>query len=129
MSTRIWLIRYTDRCGTPRAKVYTHNALPAIAFFRDIHPAATVEELDALALSELLAADLRMNQVIQDTRDHHHRVAMRGAMEMVQSDITRELCERYIEAERDRYAAIERCTQPADPEILKNNDDIGEVAA
>ncbi|GEM_PF-4945727 len=125
MNTRIWLIRYTDRCGTPRGAVHTHNA---IADFRSIDPAATVEELDALALSELLAADLRMNQVIQDTRDHHHRVATRGGMEMVQADITRELCERYIEAERDRYAAIERCTQSAGPEILKNNADIGVAA-
>lgn len=124
MNTRIWLIRFTDRCGTPRATVHGQNA---IADFRDIDPAATVEELDALALSELLAADLRMNQVIQDTRDHHHRVATRGSMEMVQADITRELCERYIEAERDRYAAIERCTQPAGPEILKNNTDFGEL--
>lgn len=127
MNTRIWLIRYTDPCGTPRVTVHTHNA---IADFRAIDPAATVEELDALALSELLAADLRMNQVIQDIRDHHRRVATRGSLEMVDGvDTTRELCERYIEAERDRYAAIERFAQPAAPEILKNNADIGGVAA
>ena len=126
MNTRIWLIRYTDRCGTPRATVHTHNAL---ADFRSIDPAATVEELDALALSELLAADRAFDCVVADTKAHHRYIAERGGYTRLEAPTTRELCERYIAAEIDRAAAMERCTQPAGPQILKNNADIGQVAA
>ncbi len=128
MSTRIWLIRFTDRCGTPRATVHTHGVLATtLDAACDIDPAATVEELDALALSDLLAADIRFDQVVADTQAHHRRAAV--SYPRIEARMTRELCERYVEAERDRYDAIERCTQPAGPQILKNNADIGEVQA
>lgn len=126
MNTRIWLIRYTDRCGTPRGAVHTHNA---IADFRAIDPAATVEELDALALSELLAADRAFDCVVADTQAHHRYIAERGGYTRLEAPTTRELCERYIAAEIDRAAAMERCTPVPRPVIQKGNTDISGVAA
>ena len=125
MNTRIWLIRFTDRAGTPCATVHTHNA---ITDFLTIDPAATVEEFDALALSDLLAACRRLDTVVEDTRAHHEYMTQRG-FPRIHAPVTRELAERYVQAEMDRVDAMERCTPNPRTAILKNNTDLGEVAA
>jgi hypothetical protein len=109
MSTRIFLHRFNAADGTPRARVLDHNAIDD---FRAFDPNATVEELDALALSDLLAADRAFDRVVADTQAHHRRVAERGYT-AIEAPTTRELCERYIAAEIDRADAIERCTHNA----------------
>jgi hypothetical protein len=108
MSTRIFLHRFNAADGTPRARALDHNA---VEDFREFDPGATVEELDVAALSDLLAADRRLDKVVADTREHHHRIATRGSYAMLEAPTTRELCERYVHAEMDRAAAIERCQQ------------------
>ncbi|MFC6351264.1 hypothetical protein H7691_06570 [Stenotrophomonas sp. CW117] len=126
MNTTVWLIRFIDRDGTQHATVHTHNA---IGDFRGIDPHATVEELDALALSDLLAADRAFDCVVADTKAHHHRIAEHGGYARLEAPTTRELCERYIAAEIDRAAAMDRCTPTSRPAIQKGNTDISEVAA
>ncbi|SBV37816.1 hypothetical protein STPYR_12759 [uncultured Stenotrophomonas sp.] len=126
MNTRIWLIRFTDCDGSQQATVHTVNA---ISDFRTIDPLATVEELDALALSDLLAADRAFDCVVADTQAHHRHVAERGGYARLEAPTTRELCERYIAAEIDRTAAMERCTVTPRPTIQKGNSDISGVSA
>lgn len=52
MNTIVWLIRYTFN-GKNRSVAHTHNA---IEDYRGLDPAATVQQFDAAAVTELLAA-------------------------------------------------------------------------
>lgn len=112
MNTRVWLIRFTDSSGTQHAAVHGHNA---IADFRALDPSATAQELDVLALAELLAADRAFDAVVSDVQAHHRHVAERGGYTRLEMPGTRELCERFVSAEMDRTAALERCITAGAP--------------
>lgn len=106
MNTKVWLIRFTDGTGTAQAVALGANA---IGDYRQIDPNATVEELDVLALADLLAADRVFDKVVADVQAHSRESAEFGYTRLGMT-VTRELCERYVHAELDRADAIERCS-------------------
>lgn len=106
MNTKVWLIRFTDSQGITQSVARLCNA---IAEYRQIDPAATVQELDVLALAELLEADKAFDQVVADIQARNRSIAETGGYVRLEMPGTRELCERYVRAEMARTDAIERC--------------------